>query len=362
MLLLILFLQLAVSQEQILFNKYSSINETHIINEELIFARPFAKTYFLYSENGGKDWDLLNLGIVNYIVHSEYDGKFIWAVNNGGILLKINPFTKEVEGIDLGYFYYKNDGSHNNFVSISNQIIVVSHSNNKISLSKDYGKTWELIDIPKFEGYEAKYLKPKILDNEIYFSYQIRYNNKIKKNIMFASDGKKYMRDESEENNEWVEVTDEEIEEYRNTKPTIVVMKEMIIKSNDFGKTWEKFVEIDKNEEDKQKQFIWGIRKHKNEIWVFGISGLLTKTSDNGQTWEWFDTKTDKGIKEIIFKGEKVLLGCGYNGALVLEYDFDNVKTLYEDDYGAVNDIDIFGDELFISGGENGTILKMKYK
>lgn len=353
-----------ISQEQILEHKSSTIFETHIINENLIYTRPFAKTYFLISENSGKDWELFNLGIVNDIIHSVYDGKNIWAVNNGGILLKIDPLTKNVESIDIGYFSFKNDGTHKNFITIHNNIIVVTHFNNKISLSKDYGKNWDLIDVPKIDGYEAKYWKPKLIDNEIYLTYFIKYNNKKYLNILYSANGKKYMRDEDEEseNNEWFEVTESEIEEYNNAKPSIVVMKEMILKSTDFGKTWEKFVEIEKNEEDKNRNFIWGIEKHNNDIWINGISGLLAKTSDNGKSWEWFNLNTNKLINKIIFNNNKILLACGYNGALVLEYDYKNVKTIYQDESGAAKDIDILGENLYISGGDTGEILKLKYK
>ena len=50
------------------------------------------------------------------------------------------------------------------------------------------------------------------------------------------------------------------------------------------------------------------MKKHKQDLWIYGVGGILAKTSDNGVSWEWFDVGVKKSISDIEFVGDKLFI------------------------------------------------------
>lgn len=361
MIILILIIQMLFSQEELLYHQYSTITETCVINNNTIYAKVISKPYLFYTKDSGKNWKILNFGTVEDVDDINYDGKFLWVVCRGGILFKVNPKTNEIKDIDVGYFGYKNNGSYNNSIAIQGNNIVLSHFNNKISLSRDYGKSWIVKDISKIDNYNYKYSNLFLYDNILYLYYSIDYSSNGDKNYMISGNNF-YVQTINSTNNKskWVK-TDDDPNSVINKKPDSTYKRELFLQSTDFGDSWSEFVEV----EDKG---VWNMKKHKQDLWIYGVGGILAKTSDNGVSWEWFDVGVKKSISDIEFVGDKLLLGIGFNTAIVKEFDYKSVKnlniikTIYEDENSSIKDIELYDGDLYISGGDNGRLLKMKYK
>ncbi|WP_286235758.1 WD40/YVTN/BNR-like repeat-containing protein [Thalassotalea sediminis] len=118
----------------------------------------------------------------------------------------------------------------------------------------------------------------------------------------------------------------------------------LIAKSNDFGKTWQRFEEI------YHGSFYDIIRTQQGNLLTVGLRGNVFRTLQNGMPWNNSKTGVTALLNDIILGGENIIYIVGNNGVLLVSDD-DGVtfKQRIQSDGKAILAGVMFNNELIVA-------------
>jgi photosystem II stability/assembly factor-like uncharacterized protein len=128
-----------------------------------------------------------------------------------------------------------------------------------------------------------------------------------------------------------------------------------IYQTNDGGNTWSKFVEM-------PDELVNDIYINGDDIWLVGNYGLMTKSTDGGKTWQWYNMKFVDHIWSMLIIKDQIYITSASNNNSVLKSNVEQIswKTELEPENRSSFHLTVNKDYIFTVSKKNKCIVRRR--